>query len=264
MLQIDGGHHVGQQRTSDIAHDAQLMLLGYHVIRVGYEQVVNDWPAVQDVIMRAVAQGLHRRVSLTGQLHGAGIAAVACCDPPLGGAGSAEGRVVAAPASTLRSADGPPLGEHDEGRARASRARRRLRGAGRAARGARARTLPLVRRGCRARRRGRVRAARPAGRRASRRGGLRDRVYETASRPRRSRCSDRSPRVSTSSALVSSNRTRVSVACGRSSAPIVQSATRRSCHACRRKDEIVDADAAQLHAVELGAAQVERADATAA
>ncbi len=59
-LQIDGGHHVGQQRTSDIAHDAQLMLLGYHVIRVGYEQVVNDWPAVQDVIMRAVAQGLHR------------------------------------------------------------------------------------------------------------------------------------------------------------------------------------------------------------
>ena len=59
-LQIDGGHHVGQQRTSDIAHDAQLMLLGYHVIRVGYDQVVNDWPAVQDVIMRAVAQGLHR------------------------------------------------------------------------------------------------------------------------------------------------------------------------------------------------------------
>ncbi len=60
ILQIDGGHHVGQQRTADIAHDAQLMLLGYRVIRVSYEQVVNDWPAVQDVIMRAVAQGLHR------------------------------------------------------------------------------------------------------------------------------------------------------------------------------------------------------------
>lgn len=60
VLQIDGGHHVGGQRTSDITHDAQLMLMGYHVIRVGFSQVIDDWPAVQDVIMRAVAQGLHR------------------------------------------------------------------------------------------------------------------------------------------------------------------------------------------------------------
>lgn len=60
VLQIDGGHHVGSQRTEDITHDAQLMLLGYHVIRVGYEQIVNDWVSVQDVIIRAIAQGLHR------------------------------------------------------------------------------------------------------------------------------------------------------------------------------------------------------------
>jgi very-short-patch-repair endonuclease len=60
VLQIDGGHHVDAQRASDNAHDAQLMLLGYHVIRVGFLQVVNDWPSVQDLIMRAVAQGLHR------------------------------------------------------------------------------------------------------------------------------------------------------------------------------------------------------------
>lgn len=60
VLQIDGGHHVGRQRTSDIRHDARLMLLGYHVIRVGYEQVIEDWPSVQHDIMRAVAQGLHR------------------------------------------------------------------------------------------------------------------------------------------------------------------------------------------------------------
>jgi very-short-patch-repair endonuclease len=60
VLQIDGGHHVDAQRISDIAHDAQLMLLGYHVIRVGFQQVVNDWPSVQDLIMRAIAQGLHR------------------------------------------------------------------------------------------------------------------------------------------------------------------------------------------------------------
>ncbi|TDN92771.1 DUF559 domain-containing protein [Microbacterium sp. BK668] len=60
VLQIDGGHHVGEQRTSDIAHDAALMLAGFHPIRVGYDQVVNRWPEVQDLIMRAVAQGLHK------------------------------------------------------------------------------------------------------------------------------------------------------------------------------------------------------------
>lgn len=59
VVQTDGGHHVGAQRASDIAHDAQLMLLGYHVIRLTYAQVIDDWPAVQDVIARAVAQGLH-------------------------------------------------------------------------------------------------------------------------------------------------------------------------------------------------------------
>lgn len=59
VLQIDGGHHVGAQRAEDNAHDAALMLLGYHVIRVGYGQVIDRWPDVQDLIMRAVAQGLH-------------------------------------------------------------------------------------------------------------------------------------------------------------------------------------------------------------
>ena len=62
VLHIDGGHHVGTQRETDIEHDAQLMLLGYHVIRVGYGQVVDRWHTVQDLIMRAVAQGLHRAV----------------------------------------------------------------------------------------------------------------------------------------------------------------------------------------------------------
>lgn len=59
VLQIDGGTHVGAQRTRDIEHDAQLMLMGYHVVRVGYEQVVHRWPEVQGIIQRAVAQGLH-------------------------------------------------------------------------------------------------------------------------------------------------------------------------------------------------------------
>ena len=61
VIQIDGGHHVGVQRTQDIEHDALLMLQGYHVIRVGYEQIMHRWPEVQETIMRAVAQGLHRK-----------------------------------------------------------------------------------------------------------------------------------------------------------------------------------------------------------
>lgn len=58
-LQVDGGHHVGAQRDADIAHDAQLMLLGFHVIRVSYKQVVDNWPEVQQLILQAIAQGLH-------------------------------------------------------------------------------------------------------------------------------------------------------------------------------------------------------------
>lgn len=59
VLQIDGAHHVGAQRSEDIRHDAELRLMGYHVIRVSYAQLLHDWPVVQDLIMRAVAQGLH-------------------------------------------------------------------------------------------------------------------------------------------------------------------------------------------------------------
>ena len=60
IVQIDGAHHVGAQRAEDIRHDAELTLMGYHVIRVSYHQVMERWEYVQDLIMRAVAQGLHR------------------------------------------------------------------------------------------------------------------------------------------------------------------------------------------------------------
>lgn len=62
VIQIDGAHHVGAQRSEDIRHDAELRLMGYHVMRVSYTQIMFDWPLVQDLIMRAVAQGLHRAV----------------------------------------------------------------------------------------------------------------------------------------------------------------------------------------------------------
>lgn len=57
VLQVDGGHHVGEKRDADIEHDRRLMLLGYHVIRVSYVQVIEHWLLVQEQIMRAVAQG---------------------------------------------------------------------------------------------------------------------------------------------------------------------------------------------------------------
>lgn len=59
VLQIDGAHHVGAQRSEDIRHDAELRLMGYHVIRISYTQMIFEWETVQDLIMRAVAQGLH-------------------------------------------------------------------------------------------------------------------------------------------------------------------------------------------------------------
>ncbi|MCS3443210.1 very-short-patch-repair endonuclease [Microbacterium phyllosphaerae] len=60
VIQIDGATHTGAQRTSDIEHDAELMLRGYHVLRFSYEQIMERWPEVQAVVMQAVAQGKHR------------------------------------------------------------------------------------------------------------------------------------------------------------------------------------------------------------
>lgn len=56
VLQVD----VGQQRAEDNRHDAILTMMGYHVIRVGYIQIMEDWPGVQQLVMQAVAHGLHR------------------------------------------------------------------------------------------------------------------------------------------------------------------------------------------------------------
>ena len=60
VLQVDGGTHVGAQRDEDNAHDLILRLHGFTVIRIGYRQVVDEWPQVQEQILRAIAQGLHK------------------------------------------------------------------------------------------------------------------------------------------------------------------------------------------------------------
>jgi very-short-patch-repair endonuclease len=59
VIQIDGATDTGAQRDTDNRHDAVLQLHGYHVIRVGYRQVMAEWPTVQLLIMTAIAQGLH-------------------------------------------------------------------------------------------------------------------------------------------------------------------------------------------------------------
>lgn len=63
VVQIDGfaHHRTAAQRGADVAHDAELRLRGYTVLRFTYAQVVYDWPAVERAVARAVAAGLHRR-----------------------------------------------------------------------------------------------------------------------------------------------------------------------------------------------------------
>jgi very-short-patch-repair endonuclease len=61
VIQIDGYefHSSSAQRSSDIAHDAELRLRGYTVLRFSYAQIVHDWAAVERTIRQAVAAGLH-------------------------------------------------------------------------------------------------------------------------------------------------------------------------------------------------------------
>ena len=61
VIQIDGWqfHTSAAQRAKDIAHDAELRLRGYTVLRFGYAQVVHDREAVLRVIRQAIAARLH-------------------------------------------------------------------------------------------------------------------------------------------------------------------------------------------------------------
>ena len=65
VIQIDGwAHHsTSAQRSKDIAHDAELRLRGYTVLRFSYAQVVHDALAVERTVQRALAAGLHTRPS---------------------------------------------------------------------------------------------------------------------------------------------------------------------------------------------------------
>ncbi len=59
VVQIDGATHTGTQRTSDIALDAELIKMGYRVVRLAYEQVMFRWEEAQGLILAAIARGEH-------------------------------------------------------------------------------------------------------------------------------------------------------------------------------------------------------------
>jgi hypothetical protein len=61
VVQVDGyAYHSGSaERSRDVAHDAELRLRGYTVLRFTYAQIIHDWPAVARAISRAVAAGAH-------------------------------------------------------------------------------------------------------------------------------------------------------------------------------------------------------------
>lgn len=61
VIQIDGfAHHSNAaDRGRDVAHDGELRLRGYTVLRFTYAQIVHSWDAVERTISAALARGLH-------------------------------------------------------------------------------------------------------------------------------------------------------------------------------------------------------------
>ncbi|MCK6066626.1 MULTISPECIES: endonuclease domain-containing protein [Microbacterium] len=61
VVQVDGHrfHSSSADRTRDVAHDAELRLRGYTVLRFTYAQIMHDWPAVARTVARAIAAGAH-------------------------------------------------------------------------------------------------------------------------------------------------------------------------------------------------------------
>lgn len=60
VIQLDGFafHSDAAQRRRDVAHDRELVAMGYTVLRFTYYDVMHSWPIVERDIRRAIAQGL--------------------------------------------------------------------------------------------------------------------------------------------------------------------------------------------------------------
>lgn len=68
VIQIDGfAHHSSAaERTRDLAHDAELRMRGYTVLRFTYAQIMHEWDAVERTVIAALARGLHLAPELRG------------------------------------------------------------------------------------------------------------------------------------------------------------------------------------------------------
>ena len=61
IIQLDGfAHHQASDRRRDITADTRLVLLGFTVLRFDYQQVLFQPEHVQQTVLAAIAQGLHR------------------------------------------------------------------------------------------------------------------------------------------------------------------------------------------------------------
>lgn len=69
VVQVDGHAHHSRaaDRGRDVAHDRELTLRGYTVLRFTYAQVLHGWPAVERSVVRAIAAGHHLRRSSVGR-----------------------------------------------------------------------------------------------------------------------------------------------------------------------------------------------------
>ena len=61
VVQLDGFayHSTPADRERDVAHDRELLALGYSILRFTYSEVVYNWPKVERDVARAIAQGQH-------------------------------------------------------------------------------------------------------------------------------------------------------------------------------------------------------------
>ncbi|MFT4051705.1 MAG: DUF559 domain-containing protein [Microbacterium sp.] len=61
VIQVDGYEFQSsaKRRASDIAHDAELRLWGYTVVRLSDHQAVRQWPATERMLRTTIARGLH-------------------------------------------------------------------------------------------------------------------------------------------------------------------------------------------------------------
>jgi len=68
VIQVDGWsfHSSSADRSRDLAHDAELRMRGYTVLRFSYAQIIYDWEHIERTLAGAVSRGLHVAPVISG------------------------------------------------------------------------------------------------------------------------------------------------------------------------------------------------------